>query len=348
MSQTNNTHIVSPGTSAATVNALIVSAAAGDIILLEDGQHDFTETIVINRSDITLKGESEAGTILSFDFPTGTEDHSIKVSSGSKQFIGAVAQAVTAGDTTVEISGSHSIQADDTLYITLPNTIQYLLDNGWTNVSWEDADDRPFREVIVEVVSVAGNTITLEQEMPYDMDAMLAEIHNITLRDNICLSDFTMCYDLGPTSHPSDFENNLPAYKSTAAIYFKGTHNAALSNITIENAPSNAFDLRVSLKILAEHLTVDGSYNKGGSGNGYGLQIYETFDSSFTSLEMMNVRHAVLFSSWHAESLNFVQVDKTNRDINFHGSPDVNNTVLVTESILDYDPTQNTGSTHGY
>ena len=38
----------------------------------------------------------------------------------------------------------------------------------------------------------------------------------------------------------------------------------------------------------------------------------------------------------------------TNRDINFHGGPDIGNTVTVAHSELDYDPSQNTGMDDGY
>jgi Ca2+-binding RTX toxin-like protein len=114
------------------------------------------------------------------------------------------------------------------------------------------------------------------------------------------------------------------------------------------DAASHAFDIRTSLEPIADDLFVDGAHNKGTDGNGYGLQIYETFGGSFTNLEIFNTRHAVLFSAWDAEVGNTVHVVETNRDINFHGSADIDNTVIVDKAVLDYDQSQNTGTDNGY
>jgi len=78
------------------------------------------------------------------------------------------------------------------------------------------------------------------------------------------------------------------------------------------------------------------------------LQIYETFGGRFTSLEIFNTRHAVLFSAWDAEVGNYVHVRDTNRDINFHGSADIENTVIVDRAVLAYDQSQNQGVGNGY
>ena len=43
-----------------------------------------------------------------------------------------------------------------------------------------------------------------------------------------------------------------------------------------------------------------------------------------------------MFSAWSAETGNNIQVSHTNRDINFHGSPDVGNSVTVAHAVMDY------------
>lgn len=63
-------------------------------------------------------------------------------------------------------------------------------------------------------------------------------------------------------------------------------------------------------------------------------------------MTLLNGRHAVVFSAWSTEAYNTIQVDTTNRDINFHGSPDIGNAVSVNRSVLDYHPALDTsGST---
>ena len=68
----------------------------------------------------------------------------------------------------------------------------------------------------------------------------------------------------------------------------------------------------------------------------------EAFNNTFSGLDLLNGRHAFVLSAWNAESGNTVQINSTNRDINFHGSPDGGNTVTIDRAILQYDPAQNT------
>jgi Ca2+-binding RTX toxin-like protein len=338
---------IDPGTTAAALNAIIAGAADGSTIILRDGAHSFSESIIISRANITLKGESEAGTVITFDFPGGSEASGIQILAGQKTAIANATGAISQGDTSFTMPSGHGISAGDVLYIQQDNTQAYLDENGWTNVSWADADDRPFRESIVRVASVDGNTIHLEHAIAYDMDAGLAEVFSINMLGSVALSDFTVTYALG-TPNPYDFAKTLPAYEGTAAIYLAGTDGATLSGITILDAASHGFDLRSSLELSADDLYVSGAHNKGGGGNGYAVQVYETFHSTFSNLELFETRHAFLLSSWHAESYNTAHITATNRDINFHGSPDHSNVITVDQSILDYDPSQNTGGGNGY
>ncbi len=338
---------IDPGTTAAALNTIIASAAGGSTIILRNGDHTFTESVIISRDNITLKGESEAGTIITFDFPPGSETSGIQVLAGQKTAIANAIGAISKGDTSFTMASGHGISAGDILYIQQDNTQEYLDENGWTNVSWQDADDRPFRESIVRVASVDGNTIHLEHAIAYDMDAGLAEVFSIDMLGGIALSDFTVTYTLG-TPNPYDFANTEPAFYGTAAIYLKGTDGASLNGITILDAASHGFDLRSSLELAADDLYVSGAHNKGSGGNGYAVQVYETFHSTFSNLELFDTRHAFLLSSWHGEAYNTAHITATNRDINFHGSPDHSNTIAVDQSILDYDPAQNTGGGNGY
>lgn len=346
--QTHNLYTVESGVTATQLNAAIAGADPGATFLLLDGVHQFDQPIIIARDEISLKGQSEAGTILNFGFAEGSEDHAIQVLGGGKQAAGAVELAISAGDTTITLSDGHTVQPGDVLYVSQPNTQAYLDENGWTNVDWADADERPFREALVEVVSVDGNSIVLQQAVPFDMDAGLTTVDVVDMAVGIELSSFSVTFSLMGTPNPNDFANTLPSYLGVSAVYLEGTHEANVSQITILNAPSHGFDFRSSLELTADGLYVDGAHNKGPGGNGYAVQIYETFSSSITDVEAYNVRHAVLFSSWHAEADNYVQVTGTNRDINFHGSPDVGNTVVVDTAVLSYDPSSNTGPERGF
>lgn len=338
---------IAVGTTAAALNAIIASAPDGATIILDEGRHVFDDTIVIARDHLTLKGASETGTILEFAFAAGNEGNSIEVTGDSRTLLETLAGPLARGATSLQMADASHLTAGDTIYLSQANTQAYLDANGWSNVAWSDAVDHPFREQIVEVDHVSGKTVFLKSPLAYDMDAGAAQVYEIELLHGIHLSDLTVTTNLG-TANAYNFINALPAFEGTAAIRLDGTYGATLERISVRDAASHSFDIRSSLNVAADDLSVDGAHNKGTDGNGYGLQIYETFDSSFTNLEIFNTRHAVLFSSWNAETGNEVHVIDTNRDVNFHGSPDRDNTVVVEHDALAYDPSQNQGDGNGY
>ena len=338
---------VDRGISAADLNSLIANAADGSTIVLRDGTYNFDHSITVTRSDITLKGESEAGTILNFDFAAGSEDHGVQVVAGDKSYLSNAVGAIANGATTITLADASGLAAGDALYIEQDNTQSYLDANGWSNIDWTTASTHPFREAIAEVASVDGNTVTLNQPIPYDMDSDQAKVYSIDMLHGVSLSDFTVTYPFG-TPNPYDFANTLPAYEGLAGVFLKGTDGANLDHISVIDAPSLGFDIHSSINANADSLHVSGAHDKGPGGNGYGVRIYETSHSHFSNLDLQDGRHAFLFSAWHAENNNTVEIASTNRDINFHGSPDTGNVVTVANSVLDYDPSQNTGPDDGY
>ncbi len=341
ISGTPPTIMINTLVSAAALNALIASAEPGTIFVLENGVHEFDAPIIIQRSDISLRGESEAGTQLHFSLPTGSEANDIQVLGGAKTYVSTAATSISAGATSITITNVGSLHAGDSIYMYQPNTAEYLAANGWTNVTLADAAGHPFREYIVEIDHIVGNQVYLKAPVPFAMDATETRVFAIDLLHNVQLSDFTVTNNL-PAANPYDFVNPLPAYDSMSAIQITGTSGSGLANITVLNAASNGITLTSSIGFTGHNLLVDGAVNKGGDGNGYGILLAESFNNKFDGLDLMNGRHAFIFSAWNAETGNTVQINNTNRDINFHGSPDSGNTVLVDRAVLQYDPSQNT------
>lgn len=343
-----NTYTIDVGVSAAELNTLIENAEPSTTIILKNGNHEFTETIRIERDDITFSGQSEEGTILNFTFAEGTGGNAIELTGGDRIPLTTLETFAEAGATQITLSDSFGISAGDVIYLTQANTMSYLLENGWSNVSFEDADSRPFREMIVRVAEVDGNTLTLESPLPYDFDGSLADVFSTNLLENVALSDFTVTSGIEADPNYYDYVNSFPEFNNTGVIFVSGADGLDLSGISILDAPSSAFDFRSTIDLTADNLYVNGAHNLGSGGNGYGVNLYETFDANINDIEIYNVRHAVLFSSWNAEAGNYIEVTQTNRDINFHGSPDTNNEVVVLRSVLDYDSSQNTGSGIGF
>ena len=341
------TYSIGTNVTAAQLNTLLANAGDGATFNLSDGLHVFDQQILITHNNVTFKGQSEAGTLIRFQFAPGTETDGIHVQAGKSVAIGAVTSGIQAHQTFLTLADTSKLKAGDTLHIEQANDAAYMAANGWTNVSAADAAAHPFRVAEVQIDHITGNTVYLTHEIPYGMDAGLAQVSKTSLVQGLVMSNFTMDSGLG-AANPYNFANLLPAFDGVADIRTDGTLGANINNIALINAPSLGFDLHGGIDMSASNLTVQGAWNKGSEGNGYGLQIAGTFNSSFSGLDITDTRHGVLFSGWDQEANNTIQVTNTNRDINFHGGPDTGNVVTVLNDVLAYDPSQNTGSERGY
>ncbi|MEM7288834.1 MAG: hypothetical protein AAF412_00470 [Pseudomonadota bacterium] len=337
-----DTIAIEPGISAAELNGLIEDVPAGTTLILANGIHTFTEKIVLSRDDITITGESETGTLLEFSFPNGSGGSYIETTGGEKTYVDTLNAGAETGSNRIVTDDGHGLTVGDAVYIYQPNTQDYLDENGWGNVSFDDADSRPFREFITTVANVDGGTITLTDPVPYDFDAHETRIFSVELLDGISLSNFTIINDLGETND-FDMVNTQLDFEGAVGINLAGTQEINLSGITILDAPSTAIGLSTSIRANISDIHIDGSHNLGGGGNGYGIELSETFNNSLASLEIYNVRHSLVLSAWNAETGNSIEVLDTNRDINFHGSPDNGNSVFVFSAELEYDSSQDTG-----
>ncbi len=329
------TYTIEVGTSAAELNAMIAAAEDGSVFILADGTHMFTESIIIDRGNITFGGESEIGTVIQFDFPVGNESDGLMVTGGERTYVGRADSGVTVGDTSIVMVGN-SLQAGDTIYMFQHNTREWLDSNGWQNVSMDDADHRPFREVILQVDYVDGDVVHFTHEIPYSMDEGEVNINMIEMFDGLNFSDFTLTHDLG-TPDPYDFTNTLPEYDWTNAFSLVGTVGTTMENISAVDFGSRGIVIGSTIDLVADDILTRGSFDKGGGGNGYGLLIYESNNNSLTNLEIYDTRHGFITSAWSAETDNYIHIAGTNRDVNFHGSPDHGNVIEVDSSILDFD-----------
>lgn len=341
------TYFIGTGVTAAELNALLASAGDGATFILGDGLHVFDQPIRVTHDHVSIRGESEAGTIVRFAFAAGSEADGFIVDGGASTALGTIAGDIAAGQNYLTLASTAGLAAGDTLYVSQANDAAYMAANGWTNVSAADAAAHPFREADVVIDHIDGNTVYLTHAIAYAMTVGVATVARTSLVSGVSLADFTIDSGLG-AANANDFANLLPGYLNLAQIRLQGTIGASLRDISILNPQSLGFDIFQSVDLSADSLTVRGAWNKGSDGNGYGLQIGQTFNSTFTNLDITDTRHAVLFSGWDSEAFNIVQVTNTNRDINFHGGPDFGNVVTVTTDVMSYDPSQNTGVDRGY
>ena len=322
---------VALGTTASQLQAMINTAAPGTVLQLQAGHYQFDKTIAINRNDISVAGAGSDKTFI--DLPQSLGSEAFKVGNGAKSGDFNLAANVAEGGRTLTLAGSHSFVAGDYVDLSRDSTNAFydqIGDNVWRNT------DVPLRTSIVEVVAVNGQTLTLASGVHFDFPTGETSVREIKMAEGIKLGGFTVDYGLAKAD-ASKFQNTLSNYDRNAVIEVVGTAGLSLYDIRSHDIPSVGVNVGSSTGMDARGITMTGAHNKGDGGNGYGLQIRDVYDSSFIDISDRDMRHSVVFSSWQTSVGNFVKVTETDRDINFHGSPDRDNVVMVDRSLRDAD-----------
>ncbi len=318
---------------------LVDTAPAGTVLQLKAGTFRFTDTLMITRDDITIKGAGIGKTILKGLDSGDADGRLIYVDGMQGQGIGKVQSDLNPGGRTFTLDRGHSVEAGDKLYISQASDSDYLDSIG--SVDWRHSHS--IRNTVAEVVAVNGREITLRDPVGFDYDPGKAEVTLLDLVENVRLSDFTVTYDLGNPNKSNNSNVLADRYDRAEAITLRGTSDAELANIESLNSASTAFHFRRALDLNADNLIANGAHNKGGGGNGYAFELEDVYSSEFSNLRDMDMRHGFTMGSWFSSGDNDVHIAFTNRDVNFHGGRDYDNTVIVDESIAD---PSNTGEVH--
>ena len=335
---------VGPGAPLSALQSLIEDAPDHSVIRLAPGTYDFTESLRIDRSHITIRGAGEDRTVLRnmiADRDVGNaEAHAFLVQPHDMETkVGMLAADAAAGTRTVWLTSGHGLEKGDLLFINQPNSAEWLAETG--NTGWAPLDPGPgneqalwLREIRSRVVSVDGDRVTLEDPLPYDFFAGQAQAQHSTFLTDIHLSDFTIQGRWG-TPDRYHFGNTMDPWDHTTGLELDGVQDSTVSRITTVNLPSHAFRFQRTHDVTGDDLTAIGAFNKAGS-NGVHFTLSESFSTVLKNITSIGARHAVEFSSYSAEHYNDIHVSFTDRDINFHGSPDADNTVLVDRMVMDY------------
>lgn len=344
----NQTIIVSDSISLDELNSIIAEAPIGADIILEDGIYNFSDSLVINRGDINISGQSEEGVILNFDLDNSDNTDAIIIGERSyEKPIASVSSGSEINDSSLSVDDTSAFSIGDVIYVQQENTHEYLTSKGDTEYNESLADRLPFRETMAKVIDIQGDKLILEGQVGQEFDPGLATVKKVDAISDVSLNNLTVQYDFSQEIQHNNFDNMLTGYDDAKTIAVYEAVDLDISSISILNSASHGLYIRSSLDVNVDGLFVNGHHNKA-AGNGYGLEISEVFGSNFTNLELFNSRHAFAFSSWHAENYNYVHILETNRDVNFHGSFDHSNNVVVDKAVLEYDPTEHTGDYNGY
>ncbi|MEL6550917.1 MAG: hypothetical protein AAFQ54_11810 [Pseudomonadota bacterium] len=332
---------VGPDISTTDFQALLDDAPAGAVIHLAEGTYSVTETLRIDRSDISLIGAGEGRTVLITDIPDNAAAPTLLVQPEDLQVrLGTLVDDAQKGSNTVTLHPGHDLEVGDLLHILQANDEVWLEatgNAGWTppeGVEENDLENYYLREARSKIVAIDGNTVTLEEALPYTFEGGIATAAESTFLTGVTLRDFSIEGSWGSPNHDL-FQDTLEAWTSIAALELDGVQSSQIADITLLNPAAHGFKFQRTYEVEGEGLTAVGAHNKDGS-SGYHFLFKEAFDNTFSDLSSTGSRHAVLFSSFSAEHYNDLHVSFTDRDINFHGSPDADNRIVVDRMVQSY------------
>lgn len=332
---------ISAGKSAAYIQDIIKNAEAGSTIKLSAGKYTFTEKVVIDRSDIKVIGAGVDKTNITVKTKGTDNATAFEVRGDGAVDSGNVLLASTkkGSTTTLTLKNLDGIKVGSII------ELQQANDDAWFRKTGNDhlvgqTDLDPLREMLAKVTKIEGNKVTIASKTPYDFAADKTTVRVTEMVEKVELGGFTVTTDLGKAD-PFKFENTKPDYdgavKQVATINVVSALGLDLHDIKVTNNASHGFSFSSIYEVSGDKLTTIGAHNKGGDGNGYAFLLKHAFNNTFTDLTDQDMRHSVLFGSWSAEHYNDIGISYTNRDVNFHGSPDDGNVIYVERSVLSYD-----------
>lgn len=343
------TLIFTAESSAAEINAAIRQADDGPLtVLLGAGTYDLDEPIRIFRSDVTVTGAGVGETILKASaIGDGNAQGIIVLGRGETEVSTLRSSTVADGTTKIVLNDATGISAGMVIKIEQDNDDAYFTETGNTHLDAAEKNElgQHLRQMLAEVVAVDGDTVTLRSKTPYAFTgsdangATVARVSIPELLSGVELSGFTVTSDLPGTPDKNKFVNVYEEFSqqgSQAALEISGVRGLKLHDVSTLNVASTAFDFSNMYGAEIDSLEARGAYNKGPEGNGYAFHLRTAFNNTLTNLTDQDMRHGVLFASFSAEHYNTIQVTSTNRDINFHGSADSGNTIVVDRSVLEF------------
>ncbi|MEO1688220.1 MAG: hypothetical protein AAFU61_09965, partial [Pseudomonadota bacterium] len=354
---------VDPSMSTQQIEDAINAAPAGATVEFQNGTYWLTETLNIDRGDLHVKGQSEAGVILRAD--AVTDDAAIRVSDGIRAKLTPDEVKLTTEATAPVLAEDRAVVLNSVAGVEAGDFIEFVYNYDAdlnTRVNTGDSFNKLSSLVEIAMVDAATNTVMLRETagMDYDPNRSVgnSEVRVYDKDDfvhNLVISDLTIRYaddaDYNAVVDPHDlFNYNNENYggdyaHKVAGIRLEGVHETDVVNVTVDNAASLGIWIDAGYQVGIQNFTFDGSQNLGGGGNGYGILLDDSFYGDFEGLTMGSTdgdgniyatRHAVVFGYSSSGAYNNIQIDYTNSNIDFHGAADYGNIYYV----QDMDMTQ--------
>ncbi|MFD2438061.1 hypothetical protein [Modicisalibacter luteus] len=331
----SSTLSIDKGIEAQQLETLINSAPKDAILEFGAGNYDFDNPLTITRSDITLKGAGSGETTLTFSNSAldNEEGYAIQVNGGDSETLGKLTNDAEEGEHRITLNNAGDLEPGDTLRLWQDNDSAFFEKIGDT--AWRK-DNAPLRTSMARVESVEGSTVTLDRGVHFDFEGGKTQVERLAVVNDVILQGFDITFELG-TPDNKVFKNTLSDLKDFMAVCLHGTVDSQLSDIQVINGPSIAYHFVKTLDNHVDSIQAHGAFNKGSGGNGYAYELRESYDGNYTNLIDSGMRHSLLFASWRSSVGNDAHVSSTDRDINFHGGRDHDNTVRVDQSVRGAD-----------
>jgi len=297
------------------LNALISAVSDNSIIMLPSGVLDIYEPIIIQRSNISIKGNN---TIL-LSHIKGKDKAVVTIEGVRGHYIGKTEESMQ-GKIHLKIQIKENLHKKELLLIEQKNDKHFVYDVLGSK-KWYKKFPK-LRSEIVEVAAFRDGILT----MPYYSKSMIdakASIYTIKKVSNVTIRDITIDSIYNSKKYNYIYENSEPDIMVDGMKLLYVSH-IILKNIQIYNSGSSPLVLQRAYACTLQEINIDGAINKGKKGNGY-LRINKSFHNNFSNISVKNIRHITF--QW-SSAYNKIDGLYSEVDVNFHGGATHDNEVL--------------------
>ncbi|MBU0720955.1 glycosyltransferase family 2 protein [bacterium] len=294
------------------LNTLINDIKDNSIIILPEGTIDLFNPVYIKRSNITIKGLSQKGTVIVSHLKS--EDIAAIYIKGEKlKKIGRIKRGLKYGDSVLDTDLKHSINLK-WIQIREPNDVDFF--DEIHSVVWRKK--YPYlRQEIIEVASMHNNLVFLNNALTTNFAPYKSELYTLKMVENITLQDFTIYQNI-EGHHIQEsvgiYENLFPS-SMVDMIRLEYAANSHVKSLNILNAGRHPLVFENVYGCVGEDLYINGAWNKGKNGNGY-VKFSRAFSSTLKDSTVKNIRHVTV--QWSSAN-NILQNLDMHVDINLHG-----------------------------
>ena len=304
------------------LNQLIDKAPPKSTINLPSGILNIYEPIVIQRSDITIKGENT--TLLSHI--KGKGKAIIEITGKKRGYMGKILEDMQ-GKIALNVRTKYPPIAGEILLIEQANDRSFV-EGVLGSKKWYRKYPK-LRSEIVKVASFDKDELVLsfKSNSPIEKNSSITAIdtvHNVHLKNMLIDS----IYKSNPYDHI--YKNSRKDLMIDGIKLFY-VSDSTIEHVKILNSGSSPLVFERCYDCNAKEITIDGAINKGKKGNGY-LRINKSFHLSLEDIKVSNIRHIVF--QW-SSAYNRIDRLESSVDVNFHGGATHDN--LVTNASFNVD-----------